>query len=519
MEPTLPSSSSGEERAELEAVLQAIGKSSRLALLLDFVGKRYLAGECDALSEYTIATEVFGRSKRTFDASQDAIARVEAHRLRRRLKDFYEGPGRDHAIQISIPPGSYVPLFSKRTVQPALNAASVEIGMTPVGRPESSELPAEPVHPPAGSESKIIRGWILTSLALVSIAVASAGIYMVHSRTPSHAAENRAGTAPALEQPAPLASTESVVRMLAGYTGEPQTDSSGAVWGPERFVTGGGSWRRLDTPLVRTGDPLLFQYWHTGDSTWDIPLRPGVYELHLYFVASTGHPEWTPRGFLVYVNGNLLLESFDIANDAMGDDVGDERVFRDISPADDGKLHLRFANQLGVPQINAIEILPGTPHKQLPIRLVTQRTPVTDHKGQFWHSDDYYSFGELSVQRQEISGSADPDLFTAERYGHFSYAIPVDTRDRYTVILHFVEFYFGSGTAGGGVGSRVFKVMCNGQTLLDDFDIYKEAGSRHELIKTFSHMKPSAQGKLNLTFEPIVNNATVSGIEVIDESR
>jgi hypothetical protein len=32
-------------------------------------------------------------------------------------------------------------------------------------------------------------------------------------------------------------------------------------------------------------------------------------------------------------------------------------------------------------------------------------------------------------------------------------------------------------------------------------------------------LKPSAQGKLNLTFEPILNNATVSGIEVIDESE
>ena len=61
--------------------------------------------------------------------------------------------------------------------------------------------------------------------------------------------------------------------------------------------------------------------------------------------------------------------------------------------------------------------------------------------------------------------------------------------------------------------------MCNGQTMLDNFDIFKEAGSFHELSMTFHHMSPSAQGKLNLTFEPVVNNATVSGIEVIDESQ
>jgi hypothetical protein len=112
----------------------------------------------------------------------------------------------------------------------------------------------------------------------------------------------------------------------------------------------------------------------------------------------------------------------------------------------------------------------------------------------------------------------DPELFSTERYGHFSYAIPVDTRDRYTLILHFVEFYFG-GQNGGGAGSRVFRVMCNGETLLDDFDIYKEAGSLHPLTRNFYHLKPSAQGKLNITFEPIRNNATVSGIEVLDESQ
>jgi hypothetical protein len=147
-----------------------------------------------------------------------------------------------------------------------------------------------------------------------------------------------------------------------------------------------------------------------------------------------------------------------------------------------------------------------------------QSTSFTDHSGQFWQPDNYFMNGRLSDQRQEIVGSPDPDLFATERYGHFSYAIPVDTRDQYTLVLHFVEFYFGS-QAAGGVGSRVFRVMCNGETLLDNFDIYKEAGSLHVLTKTFYHLKPSAQGKLNITFEPVVNNASVSGIEVLDESQ
>ena len=37
-----------------------------------------------------------------------------------------------------------------------------------------------------------------------------------------------------------------------------------------------------------------------------------------------------------------------------------------------------------------------------------------------------------------------------ERYGHFVYAIPVDRRGRYTVVLHFAEFYYGPQLPGGG---------------------------------------------------------------------
>jgi hypothetical protein len=62
-------------------------------------------------------------------------------------------------------------------------------------------------------------------------------------------------------------------------------------------------------------------------------------------------------------------------------------------------------------------------------------------------------------------------------------------------------------------------VFCNGTTLLEDFDIYKEGGSLRVVTKTFSNIRPSAQGKINLTFEPVANNATISGIEILDESR
>jgi len=172
------------------------------------------------------------------------------------------------------------------------------------------------------------------------------------------------------------------------------------------------------------------------------------------------------------------------------------------------------------PTLNALEILPGLPHRQLPVRLVMQRAAVTDHSGNLWHPDEYFQNGALSDPPRQVGGTPDPGLYAQERYGHFTYSIPVDTRSRYTLVLHFAELYWVPDPMGGvGVGSRVFRVYCNGSTLLDNFDIFKEAGSLRALTKTFNHLRPSAEGKLDLTFDAVENYATVSAIEVIDESE
>jgi hypothetical protein len=306
---------------------------------------------------------------------------------------------------------------------------------------------------------------------------------------------------------------------MSGYAGKPQIDSAGETWGPDRYFRNGGVWSLSSNTIARTSDPMLFEHWRTGDFSYDIPLPPGVYELDLDF-GCTNSASDTPSTFTVSINGKMVLTGFDVNSDALGENIADERIFRDVSPDKDGSLHVGFASERGAPAVSALEVLPGILHKQLPIRVVTQLTSFTDHQGNFWHPDDYFMNGRLSDTRQEIAGSADPELFAGERYGHFTYSIPVDTRDRYTVVLHFAEFYFGPrGPGNGGVGSRVFRVMCNGSTLLENFDVFKEAGSLHALTKTLYHIRPSPQGKINLAFEPIVNNATVSGIEVLDESQ
>jgi len=483
-----------DEHRELQVVAAALANSTRLLRLITYIGEKYFGGETDKLHEYGIATEVFGRSKSTFNAGEDAIVRVEAHRLRKRLKEYYENEGRNHAIQLSIPPGTYIPVFTR-------GATGTEAARTDTHR----QRPA-------------VRRWFyLAAAAALGLIVLGVILFFRSHRAERHAAVAIASGSASSASPGGVPYADVPLRILAGYSGKPHIDSAGDVWQPDRYFQYGGTWERPQGFVARTSDQMLFDQWRNGDFSYDIPLRPGVYELHLYFVAAEP-PSNGAFTFTVNVNGETVLSGFDVNSDALGANIADERILRDVSPGKDGYLHLRFDSERGSAALSALEVLPGIPHRQLPIRLVMQPTSYTDHNNQFWHPDNYYMNGYTSTKRTQIAGTADPDIFGAERYGHFTYAIPVDTRDRYTLILHFAEFYFGPSASGvGGAGSRVFRVLCNGNTLLDNLDIYKEAGSLHALTKTFYHLQPTAQGKLNITFEPIVNNATVSGIEVVDE--
>jgi hypothetical protein len=259
------------------------------------------------------------------------------------------------------------------------------------------------------------------------------------------------------------------------------------VWSPDQYFSGGGSWPRTPGFVARTSKPFLFEHSRTGDFSYNIPLKPGFYELHLFF--ST--PSDAVGTFNLAINGEYVLLGFDINEDALGQDIADERVFRDVSPGKDGILHIDFSGAMSPPSLNGIEVLPLVSHAQLPVRLIMQTTPLTDRKGQIWYPDDYFMNGRLASQTHPLLNSPDPDLFSGERFGHFTYAIAVDTRGTYTLVLHFAEFYFTS--AASGTNGRLFKVMCNGQTLLDNFDIFREGGNLHEVTKTFHHLKPSAR--------------------------
>lgn len=100
-------------RAGLDRVLvsDAFRAAPQLSAFLSFVVERTVEGRAAELKGYTIAVEGLGRPA-DFNPQLDPIVRVEAGRLRRALAQYYAGEGRDDPVQISMPVGGYVPVFT-----------------------------------------------------------------------------------------------------------------------------------------------------------------------------------------------------------------------------------------------------------------------------------------------------------------------------------------------------------------------------------------------------------------------
>jgi pimeloyl-ACP methyl ester carboxylesterase len=83
-------------------------QSPRLVSFLRYVVEATLAGEAARLSQYGLALDVMKRSAE-FDPAQDSCVRVEAGRLRAKLREYYDIEGADDRIRFDLPKGRYNP--------------------------------------------------------------------------------------------------------------------------------------------------------------------------------------------------------------------------------------------------------------------------------------------------------------------------------------------------------------------------------------------------------------------------
>src|SRR5712692_398732 len=218
-------------KAELDSVLGSavFARSPRLARLLNYLCTKYFEGEVDQIKEYNIAIEVLDRPE-SFDPAQDAIARVEVHRLRKKLREYYETDGSDHALRIVIPTGRYAPVF---VPAPAAEDVDGQVPTLPEVAPHTAE-PHPPVVPP--HVWKRFGPWAVSAAVVTTVVLVV--LLRVHPIVASHPDRGIPATddeiAPALLGAPPGAA----VRILCGRR-KPYTDRLGRTWAADQHFEGG----------------------------------------------------------------------------------------------------------------------------------------------------------------------------------------------------------------------------------------------------------------------------------------
>src|SRR5262245_12942218 len=129
-------------RQQLDRILHSgpFVQSRRRQRFLEYLVNEALAGRGERLKGYNVAMEVFDRPE-TFDPVLDPVVRIEAARLREKLREYYGADGQNDPIHIDLPKGSYTPQIEFR--QP-------ETPGTRLYRPDATP-PDQPSDPWKGS--------------------------------------------------------------------------------------------------------------------------------------------------------------------------------------------------------------------------------------------------------------------------------------------------------------------------------------------------------------------------------
>ncbi len=129
----------------------------------------------------------------------------------------------------------------------------------------------------------------------------------------------------------------------------------------------------------------------------------------------------------------------------------------------------------------------------------------TDGQGIIYRGNTQFSTGYAYTTTAAIAGTTDDPLYQSERYGDFSYAIPVANGD-YLVTLKFAEIYWTQP------GQRLFNVLMEGVKVISNLDLVAKVGPNTAYDVTLPvHV---TDGQLNIKFKSVVDYAKVSAIMV-----
>jgi adenylate cyclase len=158
-------------------------RSRRRRRFLEYIVKETLAGRGELLKGYNLGRDVFDRSE-AFDPNTDPFVRIEAARLRDKLREYYEAEGQSDPIRIDLPKGKYTPTIEFRQ---GSNAGPGQLDVTTADRdaiPVEAEatLAEEPsLQGERGTSRHMPWRMVVSTLAvMMALGVVGAWLYRDH---------------------------------------------------------------------------------------------------------------------------------------------------------------------------------------------------------------------------------------------------------------------------------------------------------------------------------------------------
>jgi len=275
---------------ELQTILASphFSNSKRYPALLKYIVVNTLAGKSDLLKERTLGVEVFDRPV-TYDTNADTVVRYTAGEVRKRLLLFYHEEGRNSGIRISLPAGSYVPVFLReedRLEDPVVNGTheagpflSSEghgdlVGGTQEFRTTSKpgtgvrslprSWPPELIGSSRLERRKAMLGWLLWLTLTVLVAI-GAGFFWTHRSIHPQSAVDEFWVPLTRDQRSVIICTGSVVFAQDKYSGVITAGTNGNVDYPFVSIQSASAIAQIDEAIERSGasTQLIASPWTT----------------------------------------------------------------------------------------------------------------------------------------------------------------------------------------------------------------------------------------------------------------
>ena len=236
----------------------------------------------------------------------------------------------------------------------------------------------------------------------------------------------------------------------------------------------------------------------------------------------------------VTVGGRKFLSEFDIYKESGGANRAITREFETNSDSR-GNIDIEFAASAG--SIDSNTKVSGVEFIELGFSGQGGNVPQGATKGinvggvaaglfeaDRLNSNSGIATTSLTVATSRAKVPAPQEIYQSERFGvDFVVRSPVLLEGReYLVRLHFAEIFWGVPSKSGNVdplNRRKINVEINGQRVLTDFDIYREANGSNKAVvrefQAFSNGLGNIDTRITASTNSIDNFAKISGVEFI----